>query len=327
MSPTRLALVGLFLAALLADSVRAQESDPAALRAAMIRRIDELVDARIKAAGHEPAARSSDEEFVRRVLSRPDGGDSARGRGAGVSGRRVAGQAGEADRPPARFAGTRHAPGQHLAEHHAAGRPQSRADQQRRRRAELAAAAVRREPAVRQSGLRVARGDRGRRAGPALYYTSLELAPEKLAGSTARIFLGLQIECAQCHDHPFDQWKQKDFWGYAAFFARLRQPDTNNPACGLQRWSICDEGEVKLPRHGGDRAAEVSRRAVRRRTDEAGTAPRATRDLDGLARQSVSAAGGRQPRLVASLRPRAWSSRSMTSGRRIRPAIPSCSQS
>jgi hypothetical protein len=42
----------------------------------------------------------------------------------------------------------------------------------------------------------------GSDAGPALYYTSLELAPEKLASSTARIFLGLQIECAQCHDHP-----------------------------------------------------------------------------------------------------------------------------
>jgi hypothetical protein len=57
----------------------------------------------------------------------------------------------------------------------------------------------------------------GNDVGPALYYTSLELAPEKLAGSTARIFLGLQIECAQCHDHPFDQWKQKDFLGRCRF--------------------------------------------------------------------------------------------------------------
>src|SRR4029077_19952387 len=88
----------------------------------------------------------------------------------------------------------------------------------------------------------------GGEAGPALYYTSLELAPEKLAASTARIFLGLQIECAQCHDHPFDQWKQKDFWGYAAFFARLRQPAMNNPnPRGRARLIDLDEGEVKLP--------------------------------------------------------------------------------
>jgi Protein of unknown function (DUF1553)/Protein of unknown function (DUF1549) len=88
----------------------------------------------------------------------------------------------------------------------------------------------------------------GGEAGPALYYTSLDLAPEKLAASTARIFLGLQIECAQCHDHPMDHWKQRDFWGYAAFFARLRQPDMANPGpCGRARLIDLDEGEVKIP--------------------------------------------------------------------------------
>jgi len=88
----------------------------------------------------------------------------------------------------------------------------------------------------------------GGEAGPALYYTSLDLAPEKLASSTARIFLGLQIECAQCHDHPFDHWKQRDFWGYAAFFARLRQPDmAGNALRGRARIIDRDEGDVKLP--------------------------------------------------------------------------------
>lgn len=88
----------------------------------------------------------------------------------------------------------------------------------------------------------------GGEAGPALYYTSLDLAPEKLAASTARIFLGLQIECAQCHDHPFDAWKQRDFWGYAAFFARLRQPPMANPNPRERaRLVDLDEGEVKLP--------------------------------------------------------------------------------
>lgn len=87
----------------------------------------------------------------------------------------------------------------------------------------------------------------GGEAGPALYYTSLDLAPEKLAASTARIFLGMQIECAQCHDHPFDQWKQRDFWGYAAFFARLR-PATMENRPGLRARIVdLDTGEVKLP--------------------------------------------------------------------------------
>ncbi len=83
--------------------------------------------------------------------------------------------------------------------------------------------------------------------GPALYYTSLDLAPEKLAGSTARIFLGLQIECAECHDHPHDKWKQTDFWGYAAFFARLRRPGMEGNPGALARLEDLKTGEVKLP--------------------------------------------------------------------------------
>jgi hypothetical protein len=83
--------------------------------------------------------------------------------------------------------------------------------------------------------------------GPALYYTSLELAPEKLAGSTARIFLGLQIECAQCHDHPHDKWKQTDFWGYAAFFAQLQRPEMGNPIARARLVDL-NTGDVKLPK-------------------------------------------------------------------------------
>ena len=60
-------------------------------------------------------------------------------------------------------------------------------------------------------------------SGPALFYTALEFKPEKLAASTSRAFLGIQIQCAECHNHPFDKWTKRDFWGYAAFFARVSQ--------------------------------------------------------------------------------------------------------
>lgn len=46
--------------------------------------------------------------------------------------------------------------------------------------------------------------------------------PTKLAAQTARAFLGLRIDCAQCHDHPFKRWKQDDFEGLAAWYARAR---------------------------------------------------------------------------------------------------------
>ncbi len=80
-------------------------------------------------------------------------------------------------------------------------------------------------------------------SGPALFYTALGVKPEELAATTARLFLGLRLDCAQCHDHPFDRWKQQDFWGYAAFFARLQPPEGNR----LMRLVDLDQGEVRLP--------------------------------------------------------------------------------
>jgi len=58
---------------------------------------------------------------------------------------------------------------------------------------------------------------------PIAFYQSKEIKPENLAAATSRMFLGIRIECAQCHDHPFDTWKQNDFWGYAAFFAAMQR--------------------------------------------------------------------------------------------------------
>ncbi len=45
---------------------------------------------------------------------------------------------------------------------------------------------------------------------------------EELAGEVSRIFLGIQIQCANCHDHPYDSWKRDDFHTLAAFFPRVR---------------------------------------------------------------------------------------------------------
>ncbi len=46
--------------------------------------------------------------------------------------------------------------------------------------------------------------------------------PVELAGEVSRIFLGVQIQCAQCHDHPEDPWKRVQFHEFAAFFAGTR---------------------------------------------------------------------------------------------------------
>jgi hypothetical protein len=53
---------------------------------------------------------------------------------------------------------------------------------------------------------------------PAAFFQANELKREQIAASTSRIFLGVQVQCAQCHDHPFTHWTRQEFWSLAAFF-------------------------------------------------------------------------------------------------------------
>lgn len=46
--------------------------------------------------------------------------------------------------------------------------------------------------------------------------------PEEMAQAFAHAFLGIRIQCAQCHKHPFDQWTKQDYDQFAAFFGRIR---------------------------------------------------------------------------------------------------------
>ncbi|HEY2839441.1 MAG TPA: DUF1549 domain-containing protein, partial [Pirellulales bacterium] len=58
---------------------------------------------------------------------------------------------------------------------------------------------------------------------PSAFYQAKELKAENLASATARVFLGIRVDCAQCHNHPFTAWKQEDFWAFAAYFDKLQQ--------------------------------------------------------------------------------------------------------
>lgn len=82
---------------------------------------------------------------------------------------------------------------------------------------------------------------------PAAFYAAKEVKPENLAAATARMFLGIRLECAQCHDHPFDHWKRSDFWSYSAFFAGLEraQPGPGGFLAGLQEFF--GQRKVKIP--------------------------------------------------------------------------------
>jgi hypothetical protein len=84
--------------------------------------------------------------------------------------------------------------------------------------------------------------------GPLVFYAALKLDPDQIAARTARAFLGMRLECATCHDHPFEPWKQTDFWGYAAFFAQISRPRGKlEQASRVMRVHDLDHGEVMLP--------------------------------------------------------------------------------
>ncbi|OWK46526.1 DUF1549 domain-containing protein [Fimbriiglobus ruber] len=53
---------------------------------------------------------------------------------------------------------------------------------------------------------------------PASFFAASENKPENLAANATRAFLGVNLDCAQCHDHPFARWTRDQFWQTAAFF-------------------------------------------------------------------------------------------------------------
>ncbi|WP_149498376.1 DUF1549 domain-containing protein [Roseiconus lacunae] len=77
------------------------------------------------------------------------------------------------------------------------------------------------------------------------YYQLLGATPENYAGNLSRVMLGVRIDCAQCHDHPFTDWKQEDFWGLAAFYGDLQNFNQNPDASrGVGGGKIVYEGDT-----------------------------------------------------------------------------------
>jgi hypothetical protein len=93
---------------------------------------------------------------------------------------------------------------------------------------------------------------------PANYYRA-NRDPYTRAETTARLFLGVRLQCARCHNHPFDRWTQDDYYSWAAIFSRVdyeiienerRDKLDLNEFNGEQVVIVKNDGDVKNPRTG-----------------------------------------------------------------------------
>ena len=64
---------------------------------------------------------------------------------------------------------------------------------------------------------------------PATNYFKLENDVMKRTENVAQVFMGTRIQCAQCHNHPFDRWTMDDYFGFAALFAQVRKKPAEDP--------------------------------------------------------------------------------------------------
>lgn len=96
-----------------------------------------------------------------------------------------------------------------------------------------------------------------------------KVLPNLMAASTTRYFLGVQLQCAECHNHPFTGWKQTEFWGVAAFFSKVKTKpaDKTAPAGITEAFFSNDpkrppspapkEANITLPKTAGQGAGKV----------------------------------------------------------------------
>jgi hypothetical protein len=69
--------------------------------------------------------------------------------------------------------------------------------------------------------------------GPVNLYTMLvhkpQIEPKALAADFSQVFLGVQLQCAECHNHPFDRWNMNDYYGFVSFFTGINRKPGAEP--------------------------------------------------------------------------------------------------
>jgi len=79
---------------------------------------------------------------------------------------------------------------------------------------------------------------------PATNFYQIETDTKKLTENVAQVFMGTRIQCAQCHNHPFDRWTMDDYYSFASFFTQVKRKPGKDP----REFIIFDGGgDIKNP--------------------------------------------------------------------------------
>ncbi len=83
---------------------------------------------------------------------------------------------------------------------------------------------------------------------PPTNYYQIERDIVKVTENVAQVFMGMRIQCTQCHNHPFDRWTMDDYYGFAAFFSQVGRKQAEDP----RELVVFNGGggEVNHPLHG-----------------------------------------------------------------------------
>jgi len=107
---------------------------------------------------------------------------------------------------------------------------------------------------VRDKKKKKDKNDWSQKTGQNNFVLAYENKPPLLAAQTARLFMGISIQCAECHDHPFDAWKREQFHELAAFFSRGKyfMPNLDSPSKKTEmqpKFLLGEKPPIKLTVH------------------------------------------------------------------------------
>ncbi len=107
---------------------------------------------------------------------------------------------------------------------------------------------------VRDKEKKKDKNDWSQKTGQNNFVLAYENKPPLLAAQTARLFMGISIQCAECHDHPFDNWKREQFHELAAFFSggKYFMPNLDDPAKKTEmqpKFLLGEKPPIKLTVH------------------------------------------------------------------------------